>query len=471
MTETNAAPSLGPAPSLVPAPPEALPASIQFAYVDVFAAAPLTGAPLSVVTDATGLDESQLRAIAREFNQSETTFILKDSGLGGTRRLRSFTPTGEEVLGAGHNALGAWIWLAGSGQLPIDHGTGEFTQQIGDELLPVQVRRQDGQVVVAMRQSEPAFGAVVSDRTALARALGLDPADLVAERDAQVVSTGAGHLLVAARSRAVVDKAMPDAEKLVAVLAQVAGEGCYLYTDDTLDPDATAYARFFNPAMGIWEDPATGTAAGPLAAKLVADGLIATGSNGEATVVVEQGHSMGRPSTLTVTVSGKEIRLNGGGLVVARGELTLRPAAPHRFSAEEERFLRRAITIAVRSRADGDAPFGSVLVGPDGQILSEERNTVRSDNDITAHPELKLARWAARELAPDLAAGTTLFTSCQPCEMCTGAIARSGLGRVLYALSNEQLTAVKSGGGFPRVPQLGPALTAEALAAVTGYYD
>ncbi|GAB3829844.1 nucleoside deaminase [Dactylosporangium cerinum] len=140
------------------------------------------------------------------------------------------------------------------------------------------------------------------------------------------------------------------------------------------------------------------------------------------------------------------------------------------MTPEEERFLLRAIELATLARAAGDAPFGSLLVGPDGQVLAEEHNTVLSDGDISAHPELKLARWAARNLPADVAAGTTMYTSCQPCGMCTGAIDRSGLGRVVYALSGEQLGALKPGGGFAPVPQEGPLLYAEARAAVDGYY-
>ena len=136
----------------------------------------------------------------------------------------------------------------------------------------------------------------------------------------------------------------------------------------------------------------------------------------------------------------------------------------------DERFLRRAVELAAAGRAAGDAPFGSLLVGPDGAVLAEDHNTVLSDGDISAHPELKLARWAARELDPATAAGTTLYTSCQPCGMCAGAIDRSGLGRVVFALSNEQLEDLKPSGGFPRVRQDGPALFDEARAAVEGYY-
>ncbi|MGW4467089.1 nucleoside deaminase [Micromonospora sp. NPDC004704] len=140
------------------------------------------------------------------------------------------------------------------------------------------------------------------------------------------------------------------------------------------------------------------------------------------------------------------------------------------MSQDDKRHLHRAIELAAEARTGGNPPFGSLLVGPDGAVLAEERNTSLTDADITAHPELKLARWAARELAPDTAAGTTMYTSCQPCNMCTGAIERSGLGRVVYALSNEQLLALKPSGGFPSVPHEGPALLDEARIPVEGYY-
>ena len=85
------------------------------------------------------------------------------------------------------------------------------------------------------------------------------------------------------------------------------------------------------------------------------------------------------------------------------------------ITAADLTFLRRAIGIATTAVTTGDDPYGSLLAGPHGEVLIEAHNTVRRDNDITAHPELKLARWAARELDPDTAARTTMYTSCQPC--------------------------------------------------------
>ncbi|MFD8206625.1 nucleoside deaminase [Streptomyces sp. NPDC059695] len=139
-------------------------------------------------------------------------------------------------------------------------------------------------------------------------------------------------------------------------------------------------------------------------------------------------------------------------------------------TADDHTLLRRAIALAAEARDGGDPPFGSLLAAPDGTVLAEERNTTLTDRDITAHPELKLARWAARELDPATAAGTTLYTSCEPCGMCEAVIRQAGLRRVVYALSGAQLLDIRPAPHRPPVPQDGPALLDEVRAAVEPYY-
>ena len=139
----------------------------------------------------------------------------------------------------------------------------------------------------------------------------------------------------------------------------------------------------------------------------------------------------------------------------------------------EEAHLRRAIALAGEAVAAGQLPFGSLLVGPEGDVLAEEFNTAVADRDITAHPELKLARWAARELELDVARRTTMYTSCQPCPMCAGTIARSGLGRVVFALTGEQfgeLTPPKFEPDRVEISNEGPALFDEARVPADTYY-
>ncbi|GAA1518194.1 nucleoside deaminase [Kribbella lupini] len=136
-----------------------------------------------------------------------------------------------------------------------------------------------------------------------------------------------------------------------------------------------------------------------------------------------------------------------------------------------EELLRRAIALSAAAIESGNPPFGSLLADADGNVLAEDHNTSITDQDITAHPELKLALWASRNLTPEAAAATTMYTSCQPCGMCGGALERSGLGRVVYAMSGEQVNALKPGGGFLPVPAEGPLLPDEAAAVAAEYYN
>ncbi|MFD4958859.1 PhzF family phenazine biosynthesis protein [Microbacterium sp. NPDC058389] len=290
----------------------------HFWWVDVFAETPLTGNPLSLVPDADDLDEGRMWAITREFNQSETTFLVTPTRPGADCRLRSFTVAGAEVLGAGHNAMGAWIWLAEAGRL--DPARTEFAQQIGDDVLPVRIdRAENGRVQVSMRHARTRFVRTVHAGAEFADALGLDADALADGRSAEVVSTGAAHLLLALDSREDVDRADPDAAHLRRLLAEAGAEGCYVYSTADGHDGVHAYARFFNPTVGIVEDPATGTAAGPLAALLVREGLVPEHSP----IRIEQGRALGRPSILQVVVDDDHVELSGSGIVVAEGVLHL----------------------------------------------------------------------------------------------------------------------------------------------------
>jgi len=140
------------------------------------------------------------------------------------------------------------------------------------------------------------------------------------------------------------------------------------------------------------------------------------------------------------------------------------------MSDDHERYLRRAIELATDNRAAGGSPFASLLVGADGAVIAEDVNTVEVDDDLTAHPELKLARWAASNLTPDAAAETVMYTSCQPCSMCTGAIERAGLLRVVYGLSSEGFASLNPSATVQPVPILAGGLATEARAAVEGYF-
>jgi trans-2,3-dihydro-3-hydroxyanthranilate isomerase len=298
---------------------------IPFYFVDVFAQEPLTGNPLSIVPGAEKLGEAEMKRIANEFNQAETTFILPGRQAVADWSLRSFTAAGYEVFGAGHNALGAWWWLAESGKLQLTDGVNHFSQEIGGSILPVEVLLRAEKVVsVTMTQSPPEFGNICKDTAALAASLGLEEADLMPESfPAQVVSTGAPHLLVPVRSRDAVSRSQPNPQQLAEVLEGVGGEGCYVFCLDPIDPSSAAHARFFNPTVGIIEDSATGTAAGPLACQLIAKGY----SKDYETLRIEQGYKMHRPSLLTLQVRDGIVRLSGSCVTVASGTLFLKEHA------------------------------------------------------------------------------------------------------------------------------------------------
>jgi len=282
--------------------------------IDVFADAPLTGNPLAVVQGADGLSDEQMRRIAGEFNQAETTFILQSARA--DRKLRSFTASGAEVFGAGHNALGAWLWLGELGDLGPLASSQTFYQEIGQDVLPIELEKIGGRVHGRMRQASLRLLDPLAEVAKLAEALGLNQSDILTEPKPRPAHTGAAHLRVRVRNTETVDKAGPDAGRLLVVLRGAQAEGCYIYAFDANAPE-TAYARFFNPTVGLCEDAATGTAAGPLAAYLASEGLLA---NNE--LAIEQGTKMGRQSILRVRITTAP-ELSGTGIVVLRGMIRL----------------------------------------------------------------------------------------------------------------------------------------------------
>ena len=283
---------------------------LPFSWVDVFTDSPLAGNPLPVVADADGLSVESMQLIAREFNQSETTIVMQ-ADLSADWKLRSFTPSGVEVSGAGHNAMGAWISLAAAGQLDPDRD--HFVQQIGDELLDVRVTaRAPGSASVSMVQSAPVFVRTAATNAVLAEILRvpfcrIGPVITVA-------STGVPHLLVPLTDIEIVDRVDPNPDRLRPFLSELGAEGCYVYALTPNTEGSDAYARFFNPTVGIVEDPATGTAAGPLAALLARDGAVRSVGS----VRIEQGTRLGRSSILNLDVA-EGVRLSGGGVVIAEG--------------------------------------------------------------------------------------------------------------------------------------------------------
>jgi trans-2,3-dihydro-3-hydroxyanthranilate isomerase len=282
---------------------------VPFRLVDVFTPRPLAGNQLCVVPEPVDLDHDRMLALAREIGFSETTFVT-DSG-GDRYAMRIFTPD-RELPFAGHPTLGTAFVLVAEGRV-----TSPAVQSVPAGEIPVEVDVAAG--TAWMTQLSPAFAPPFEDRALLARASGLEPDDLHPDRPARVVSTGLPPLIVPVRDVATLRRARID-QPLVAEACERSGaDELYLFAEG----EDGLTARYFGPEPGIVEDPATGSAAGPLGAYLAERGL--AGMPGA--VTIRQGEQVGRPSELHVEVvrhgEAWRVRVGGGVHVVGEGAFRL----------------------------------------------------------------------------------------------------------------------------------------------------
>ncbi|MEX1046894.1 MAG: PhzF family phenazine biosynthesis protein [Actinomycetota bacterium] len=278
---------------------------VPFRLVDVFAERPLAGNQLCVVPENPGLDDTAMQGLASEIGFSETTFVTEASS--DRYSMRIFTP-GAELPFAGHPTLGTAFVLVSEGRVrsPATQvvKAGEF-----------EVEADPTTNTARMRQLPPAFGPIASDLQEVAEAAGLSVRDLRPDLPPQVVSTGLPHLIVPAASVSAVKHAERNDGTLARLLRDVGAEGYYLFALSS----GEAKARMFDTEFGIGEDPATGSAAGPLAAYLTAHR--AGGMPG--TIRIRQGEEIGRPSLLEANVVQVEdtlkVTVGGGVFVVGEG--------------------------------------------------------------------------------------------------------------------------------------------------------
>lgn len=301
-----------------------------YLHYDVFTDQPFTGNQLAVFLDGREFDTARMQAIAREMAFSETTFILPAEDSDSDIRMRIFTP-GVELPMAGHPTIGSTFALVHAGM--IKPGTGRFVFGLGVGPTPVELEwnfsTEPGQAAARtlrfawMTQLTPQFGPLVSDVQAVAAALGVRRDDLVNDLPIQQVSCGVPFLLVPMATRAAVDGAACDASALRR-LAESTGLdlGVFLFTLEQGEPEATTYSRMFAPQFGIAEDPATGSACGPLGSYLVHYGLVPPDVQGR--MVNLQGQAMGRPSRISMRIGGtreeiSRVEIGGEAVLVARG--------------------------------------------------------------------------------------------------------------------------------------------------------
>jgi trans-2,3-dihydro-3-hydroxyanthranilate isomerase len=278
----------------------------RFRYVicDVFTGTPLTGNQLAVYTDAREVPEDRMQDIAREMNFSETVFVLPPDG-DGHARIRIFTPSAELPF-AGHPTLGSAFVLAGPLQLV------EIRLETGIGTVPVRVEREGARISFGWMVQPVPTHEPYADEAGLLAALGVEGSRLPVE----IYENGPRHVFVRLGSRDEVARVDPDMSRLSALgvlgASTFAGEGTRWKT------------RMFGPRLGVPEDPATGSAAGPLAVHLLRHGQIESGQE----IEIEQGAEIQRPSTLYARVTGtpdeiESVEVGGEAVIVAKGELQL----------------------------------------------------------------------------------------------------------------------------------------------------
>ena len=303
----------------------------RFRYLtaDVFTDTPFGGNPLAVFPDARGIPDHRLQDIAREFNLSETTFVYPATDQAHTRRVRIFTP-GTELPFAGHPTVGTAHVLAAIGELAL---TGESTRIVFEERVgpvPVTIRADGGRPVYCELTAAklPEEGPPAPASEALARALGLEPHDLLdGEWAPRAWSCGVPYLFVPVRDRDAVARSRVSTEAWERALAGTWAPEIFVFAREGEHAGSDLHGRMFGPGLGIAEDPATGSAAAALAGYLARRD---PRRDGALRWRLEQGFEMKRPSILDIAadVSRGEVtsvRVGGASVIVSEGTMLVEP--------------------------------------------------------------------------------------------------------------------------------------------------
>lgn len=299
--------------------------TLRYLHLDVFTDVPFMGNQLAVFPRPGTLSTEQMQRIANEMAFSETTFIFPSEGAGDVR-MRIFTP-GEELPIAGHPTIGSTFALALEGV--IARGRGHFVFELGVGPTPVSLEwRGEALAFTWMTQPNPQFGVTLDDRAGVARSLGIDESEIAPHRPIQVVSCGVPYLLVPIMSRAAVDAVAVDRRRIARCLEEAGSSEVpvFVFTLDERSEGETVYSRMLAPSFGIGEDPATGSAAGPLGSYLLQHRVVTP--QAARTMVNLQGVAMGRPSRIHISIDGApdaitSVRVGGTAVLVGSGELHL----------------------------------------------------------------------------------------------------------------------------------------------------
>ena len=303
--------------------------SYRFLTADIFTSTRFGGNQLAVLPDARGLTTEQMLSITREFNYSESTFILPPDNPANTRRVRIFTPGGELPF-AGHPTVGSAFVLATIGEVAL---TGDETRIVLEEgvgPVPVVIRMKNGKPAFCQFSVAklPEVGPPLPPRAAMAAALSLAEEDLVdGAWHAQVVSCGLPFSFVPVRDRGAVARSRIRMDQWEKHLAGHQGENVMVFAMDPEEPGHDVRARMYGPgpSVNVPEDPATGSACAALGGYLA---MRSSQRDGTLRWVVEQGYEMGRPSLIHVesdVADGRitAVRVGGDSVLVAEGTINV----------------------------------------------------------------------------------------------------------------------------------------------------
>ncbi len=292
--------------------------------VDAFTTKQFNGNPAGVVSNANGLTDIQMQAIARELNNSETAFIFSSTAQDHDLRIRFFTPI-TEVPTCGHATVSAHYVRAIENNLP----TCRVIQQIGIGKLPVDIVRKNDDYKIIMTQGRIKFSEILigNSRAHLLSALGLEDSDVNERCPIQVVSTGHSKVLIGIKSREKLNKLKPDLLLLSEMSSRIKCNGYFVFTLDSRSKDILTHGRMFAPVIGIPEDPVTGNANGPLGAYLAKHKIVEF-SNDILAFKGKQGEAMGRPGIIDVKVIMKTgipqvVTIGGHATIVFKTEITV----------------------------------------------------------------------------------------------------------------------------------------------------
>ncbi|WP_139492034.1 PhzF family phenazine biosynthesis protein [Brevibacillus dissolubilis] len=307
---------------------------IPIYHVDAFTSTPFGGNPAGVVPDASSLSEQEMQLIAREMNLPETAFLLPSNHPEADFTVRYFTPS-SEINFCGHATL-ALAWL-----LATEQGWSDKTDQVRLQtkigLVPVAWIKENGELKTAiMTQIAPQVKEVAIDADIVSRLIGVPAEEIDHRYPIRLANTGNWHLIIPVRTRTAIDTAKPSLSELEALNRELGVSTTHLFTLN--DPLHDVYTRDFAPAVGIPEDPATGSANGALAGYLVLEKILSPDQNHQLTF--GQGHAMSRPGTLLVSIETSKtnhssvtndgtgatapiIKVGGAAVLTIKGELQL----------------------------------------------------------------------------------------------------------------------------------------------------